>query len=57
MLLHWYAKLDHMNFKQLRDLSLRGYIPNICTRAKPVKCPARQQGKATLSKTDKNNKK
>ena len=56
MLLHWHAKLDHMNYKQLRDLALRGCIPRICARDKLVKCPAYQQGKATLKKTDRNNK-
>ena len=56
MLLHWYTKLDHVNFKQLRDLDLRDYIPKIYARAKPVKCLAYQQGKDMLSKTDKNDK-
>ena len=56
MLLHWHAKLDHVNFIELMDVALRGYIYNICARAKPVKCPACQQGKSTVSKTDKNNK-
>ena len=55
MLLHWHAKLDHMNFKQLRDLVVIGYIPKIYARAKEVKYHACQTSKAKLSKTDKSN--
>ena len=50
MLLHWYAKLDHMNFKISRDLSPTGYIPKL------VKFSVLQQERATSSKTDSDNK-
>ena len=56
MLLHWHSKLDHMRFKQLRDLVVKVYIPKTCTRFKEVKCPACQQDKDTFSKTHKKNK-
>ena len=45
-----------MNFKQLRDLVVKGYIPKICARAKLVKFPACQKGKTTMSGTNTSNK-
>ena len=35
-LLHWYNKLDHMGFNQIRNLARRGFLPKVIVKAQQV---------------------
>ena len=39
LILHWYSKLDHMGFNQIKDLTKKGYLPEMLTRVRSVKYP------------------
>jgi len=56
LLLHYHNKLDHMGFKQVRQLASVGFLPRCIAKANDVVCDGCQAGNSHLSSASKTGK-
>ena len=56
LLLHYHNKLDHMGFKQVRQLASVGFLPRCIAKANAVLCAGCQAGKSHLKSASKTGK-